>query len=106
MDQLVDSGSRTIKGVAAVNGLALRKMRVGSGIKAQISGFEAAAVEFEPTMKAVREYHIDPHNEMKDGKLKDTCSVFKKIVGPRKEEESETTLEEEESEEQEEGTPS
>ena len=29
MDQLVDSGSRTIMGVAAVNGLALRKMRVG-----------------------------------------------------------------------------
>ena len=44
-------------------------MRVGSDIKTQISGFEAAATEFEPTMKAVREFHIDPHNEMKKGKL-------------------------------------
>ena len=74
---------------------------MGSGIKRQISGFEAAAVEFEPAMKAVREYHIDPHMEMKDGKLKDTFSVFRKRVGPKKEEESETTLEGEESEEEE-----
>ena len=101
LDQLVNTGTRSVKGVAAVNGLAFRKMRVGSGIKAQISGFEAAATEFEPAMKAVREYHIDPHIEMRDGKLKDTFSVFKKRVGPKKDEESETTLEEEESEEEE-----
>ena len=30
MDQLVNTGTRTIKGVAAVNGLALRRMRVGT----------------------------------------------------------------------------
>ena len=101
LDQLVSTGTRTIKGIAAVNGLAFRKMRVGSSIKTQISGFEAAAIEFEPTMKAVREYHIDPHNEMKGGKLKDNFSVFKKRVGPKQEEESETTLEEEEESEEE-----
>ena len=101
LDQLVSTGTRTIKGVAAVNGLALRKMRVGSDIKTQISGFEAAAKELEDVMKAVRELDIDPYNEMKKGKLKDTFSVFKKRVGPKEEEESETTLEEEESEEEE-----
>ena len=53
-----------------MNGLALRKMRVGSDIKTQISGFEVAAIEFEPTMKAVREFHIEPHNKMKQGKLR------------------------------------
>ena len=102
LDQLVSTGTRTIKGVAAVNGLAFRKMRVGSDIKTQISGFEAAATEFEDTMKAVREFNIDPHNEMKQGKLKDNFSVFKKRVGPKEEEDSETTMEEaEESEEEE-----
>ena len=101
LDQLVSTGTRTIKGVAAVNGLAFRKMRVGSDIKTQISGFEAAATEFGDTMKAVREFNIDPHNEMQKGNLKDNFSVFKKRVGPKEEEDSETTLEEaEESEEE------
>ena len=97
LDQLVNTGTRTIKGIAAVNGLALRRMRVGRDIKDQISGFEAAAAEMETTMKAVRELNIEPHNEMKS----DTLSAFKKRVGPKKGEESETTLEEEESEEEE-----
>ena len=70
-------------------------------IKEQISGFEAAATEMEPAMKAVRELDIQPHNEMKSGKLPDTFSVFKKRMGPKEGEESETTLEEEESEEEE-----
>ena len=84
-----------------MNGLALRRMRVGRDIKDQISGFEAAAAEMETTMKAVRELDIKPHCEMKSGKLPDTFSAFKKRVGPKKGEESETTLEEEESEEEE-----
>ena len=97
----MNTGTRTIKGIAAVNGLALRRMRVGRDIKDQISGFEAAAAEMEATMKAVRELDIKPHNEMESGKLPDTFSAFKKRVGPKKGEESETTLEEEESEEEE-----
>ena len=40
MDQLVDTGSRTIVGVAAVNGLALRKMRVGRDIKISLAGLK------------------------------------------------------------------
>ena len=63
LDQLVNTGTRTIKGIAAVNGLALRRMQVGRDIKDQISGFEAAAAEMETTMKAVRELNIDPHND-------------------------------------------
>ena len=101
MDQLVDSGSRTIKGVAAVNGLALRKMRVGRDIRDQVSGFEEAAAEMESVMKAVRKLDIKPHNEMVSGKLPDTYSIFKRGVGSKEGEESETTLEEEESEEEE-----
>ena len=101
MDQLVNSGTRTTKGVAAVNGLALRKMRVSRDIKDQLSRFESAAAEMEPAMKAVRELNIEPHNEMKSGKLPDVFSVFKKRMGPKEGEESETTLEEEESEEEE-----
>ena len=101
LDQLVNTGTRTIKGIAAVNGLALRRMRVGRDVKDQISGFEAAAAEMEATMKAVRELDIKPHHEMESGKLPDTFSVFKKRVGPKKGEESDTTLEEEESEEEE-----
>ena len=64
LDQLVNTGTRTIKGIVAVNGLALRRMRVGRDIKDQISGFEAAAAEMEATMKAVRELDIKPHNEI------------------------------------------
>ena len=101
LDQLVNTGTRTVKGIAAVNGLALRKMRVGRDVKDQIRGFEAAAEEMEAAMKAVRELDIEPHNEMESGKLPDTLSAFKKRVGPKKGEESETTLEEEESEEEE-----
>ena len=35
-------------------------------------------------MKAVRELNIDPYNEMEKGKFKDTFSVFKKRVAPKK----------------------
>ena len=100
MDQLVDSGSRTIKGVAAVTGLALRKMRAGRDIRDQVNGYEEAAAEMETVMKAVRELDIKPHNEMVSGKLSDTYSIFKKRVSSKEGEESETTLEEEESEEE------
>ena len=101
MDQLVDTGSRTIKGIAAVNGLALRRMRVGKDVSDQVRGFEEAAAEMEPVMKAVRELDIHPHFEMESGKLQDTFSIFKRRVGSKEGEESETTLEEEESEEEE-----
>ena len=77
------------------------KCEVGRDIKDQISGFEAAAAEMETTMKAVRELDIEPHNEMKSGKLPDTFSAFKKRMGPMEGEESETTLGEEELEEEE-----
>ena len=66
-----------------MNGLALRKMRVGRDIKDQLTGFESAAAEMEPAMKAVRELNIQPHNEMKSGKLPDGYSVFKKRMGPK-----------------------
>ena len=101
MDQLVDSGSRTIKGIAAVNGLALRRMQVGRDVRDQVSGFEEAAAEMEPVMKAVRELDIQPHFEMESGKLQDTFSIFKRRMGSKEDEESETTLEEEKSEEEE-----
>ena len=101
MDQLVDTGSRTSKGIAAVNGLALRRMRVGKDVSDQVRGFEEAAAEMEPVMKAVRELDINPHFEMESGKLPDTFSIFKRRVGSKEDEESETTLEEEESEEEE-----
>ena len=67
--------------MAAVNGLAFRKMRVGGDIKTQIIGFEAAATEFEPTMKAVREYHIDPHNEMKGREVEGQFQCLQEACG-------------------------
>ena len=57
MDQLVDTGSRTIMGVAAVNGLALKKMRVGKDIKDLLSGFEEAAARMEPDEGSQRDGH-------------------------------------------------
>ena len=101
MDQLVDTGSRTIMGVAAVNGLALRKMRVGRDIKDLLSGFEEAAAHTEPATKAVREMDITPHNEMESGKLPEIFSIFKLRVGSKDITDSGTSGEEEESEEEE-----
>ena len=79
----------------------LRKMRVGRDIRDLLGGFEEAAAEMEPVMKAVRELDIKPHNEMVSGKVPETFSIFKRRVGSKEGEESETTLEEEESEEEE-----
>ena len=83
MDQLADTGSRAIMGVVAVNGLALRNMRVCNKIKHLLGGFEEAATRMEPAMKAVREKDITPYNEMEKGKLPETFSIFKVRVGPK-----------------------
>ena len=82
LDQLVDTGYRTVIGVASVNGLAFGNMVItDEAIKSSLSGFEEAANLLKPAMDMVRENQMPSHNEKEGGKLADRLSVFKARVG-------------------------
>ena len=83
LDQMVDTGSRTVMGVAAVNGLIFRKLDIADGdIKNSLSGFEEVCVILKPVMDMVRTQELPPHNEKEGGKLAEKLSVFKVRVDP------------------------
>ena len=96
-----DTGSRTVMGVAAVNGLTFRKLDVSDrDIKGSLSGFEEAAALLEPVMKVAKEKDLPPHNEKEGGKLAEKFSVFKVRVDPEQDEDLEESEEEKKQEDE------
>ena len=82
MDQLVDTGSRTVEGLAAMNGEMFRRLgddHPGKGLRAP---FEAAYQNLQKVMGLLRSKpKADFNHEKSMDKLKDEFSVFKDLKG-------------------------
>ena len=82
MDQLVDTGSRTVEGMAAMNGEMFRRLgddHPGQGLRAP---FEAAYQKLHKLMGQLRANpKVDFNHEKTMDKLKDEFSVFKDLKG-------------------------
>ena len=79
MDQLVDTGSRTVEGVAAVNGEMIRKMGVPNPGKGNLLPFEAACQNLKEVIDGLRANpHVAFNHEKTMVKLPDEYSAFKK----------------------------
>ena len=86
LDQLVDTGTKTVEGMAAVNGDKLKAMGAVTGTKmVKFSGFAEAHTKLQAVMETLRKGGDVPcHFEKTDGKLKDEFSVFKGRLTPEK----------------------
>ena len=82
MDQLVDTGSRTVEGLAAMNGEMFRRMgdqNPGKGLRAP---FEAAYQNLKGVMEGLRAHpNADFNHEKSMTKIKDEFSAFKDLKG-------------------------
>ena len=82
MDQLVDTGSRTVEGLAAMNGEVFRRLgddHPGKGLRAP---FEAAYQNLKKVMGLLRSKpKADFNHEKSMDKLKDEFSAFKDLKG-------------------------
>ena len=85
MDQLVDTGSRTVEGMAAMNGEMIRRMKVPNPGKGDLSPFETAYQNLKEVMDGLRANpHVGFNHEKTMDKIQDTFSVFKDKKGARK----------------------
>ena len=85
MDQLVDTGSRTVEGMAAVNGEVLRKLRGAPDPEKGIDllPFEEAYQNLSEARDALRANpNLVFHYEKQDDKLPDEFNAFVGRTGP------------------------
>ena len=89
MDQLVDTGSRTVEGMAAMNGEVIRRMGEQNPGKGPLLPFETAYQNLKEVMEGLRAKQDAEFNHEKSMvKLKDNFSAFKDKKGnPHEEEE-------------------
>ena len=82
MDQLVDTGSRTVEGMAAMNGEMIRRMAEQNPGKGPLLPFETAYQNLKEVMEGLRASpNADFNHEKSMVKLKDNFSAFKDKKG-------------------------
>ena len=82
MDQLVDTGSRTVEGMAAMNGEMIRRMGEQNPGKGPLLPFETAYQNLKEVMEGLRASpHADFNHEKSMVKIKDDFSAFKDKKG-------------------------
>ena len=82
MDQLVDTGSRTVEGMAAMNGEVLHRMGSHNPGKGPHSPFVNAYQNLKEVMEGLRANpNVDFNHEKSMTKLKDEFTIFKDVKG-------------------------
>ena len=85
MDQLVDTGSRTVEGTAAMNGEMIHKMGVPNPGMGPLLPFETAYQNLKELMDGLRaKPEVKFNHEKTMDKLKDDFSIFKDKKGSQK----------------------